>query len=175
MSTDTATPTATEAAPPTPPAGALVWSEALRLHHPEIDTVHEEFVAMMASTQQTVTADPEAGLDAWRALVAHTEAHFAMEDRWMDALLDDGAPVPPCHRGQHAGVLELMHEVTRLAEQHRDFGPLQRVIPELAQWFDAHARSHDATLVELLKAQAQGQAAQAARAAADTATPPVNG
>jgi len=126
----------------------LIWSDALALSHPEMDSTHQEFVALLAATEAAVRQSPQAGLAPYKALVEHTIAHFGQEDRWM---LATGFAPSNCHSFQHAQVLALMQEVTGLAEQLQDYGPLQRVLPELGSWFVAHARSMDAALAEHLK------------------------
>jgi hemerythrin len=80
-------------------------------------------------------------------LVEHTVEHFGQEDRWMAAT---GFAPENCHSFQHAQVLGLLHEVARQARELVDFGPLERVLPELAAWFPAHARTMDAALASHL-------------------------
>jgi hemerythrin len=89
----------------------------------------------------------EAALSAYEAMVEHTVGHFGQEDRWMAAT---GFAPENCHSFQHAQVLGLMQEVTRLAREHGDYGPLERVLPELAAWFRVHAQTMDAALASHL-------------------------
>jgi hemerythrin len=86
-------------------------------------------------------------LAAYEALVAHTVVHFGQEDRWMAAT---GFASSNCHAVHHAQVLQLMNEVARLAREQNDFGPLGRVLPELAAWFPVHAQTMDAALASHL-------------------------
>ncbi|WP_374675164.1 hemerythrin domain-containing protein [Ideonella sp.] len=122
---------------------SLTWSAELALDHPQMDTTHQEFVELLAATEHALAASPEAGLQAYEALVAHTVAHFGQEDRWMAAT---GFASGNCHGTQHAQVLQIMQEVARLAREQQDFGPLGRVMPELAAWFRVHAQTMDAAL-----------------------------
>lgn len=122
---------------------ALAWSEDLVLQHPQMDATHQEFVDLLNATAVALAESPAAGLEAWDRLVAHTVEHFGQEDRWM---LATGFAAENCHTTQHQQVLAIMNEVARLARGHQDFGPLERIVPELAAWFSMHAQSMDASL-----------------------------
>lgn len=126
----------------------LEWSDALALSHPEMDHTHQEFVALLGATEQALESSTDAGLAQYIALVEHTVGHFGQEDRWMEAT---GFAPGNCHSFQHQQVLELMQEVTRLAQEQGDYGPLTRVLPELGKWFEQHAQSMDAALASHLQ------------------------
>ena len=127
----------------------LTWNADLTLGHGPMDHTHEEFVALLAAARAAI-AEPDAGaLAAYEALVAHTIEHFGQEDRWMAAT---GFAPGNCHSFQHAQVLGLMQEVARCAREGGDFGPLERVLPELASWFPVHAQTMDAALASHLDA-----------------------
>jgi hemerythrin len=124
---------------------ALAWTDALRLQHDELDRTHEEFVALLNEVGE---ADPP--WPAFQRLLAHTEAHFAMEEAWMQQL---GFEPENCHASQHRMVLELMREVgTRYAAGEHE--PLARLVPALAEWFPQHAEMMDAALVFTLQQSA---------------------
>jgi len=125
---------------------ALPWTDALRLQHDELDRTHEEFVALLNAFHDAADAD---ALPRFRELLAHTEAHFAMEEDWMARL---GFEAENCHQRQHRMVIELMRAVLQHAEAD-DRDPLQRIAPALAEWFPQHAAQMDAALVETLQAQ----------------------
>jgi hemerythrin len=125
----------------------LTWSDELALAHPAMDATHEEFVALLSAAEAALVESPPIALAAYQALVEHTEAHFGQEDRWM---AETGFARENCHSFQHSQVLDLMREVERLAREHGDFGPLQRVLPELGAWFRVHAQSMDAALASHL-------------------------
>jgi hemerythrin len=127
---------------------SLVWSDALALSHPEMDATHLEFVQLLGATEEALQVSPAAGLARYLELVEHTVAHFGQEDRWMTAT---GFATENCHGFQHSQVLGLMHEVTRLARDDGDFGPLERVLPELGKWFEGHAQTMDAALASHLQ------------------------
>lgn len=126
----------------------IEWSDELALAHPEMDQTHQEFVQLLGEAETALLSSKEASLACYEILVTHTVAHFGQEDRWMQAT--GFAPVN-CHGGQHAQVLELMHEVTRLAKEKGDYGPLERVLPELGKWFAVHAQTMDAALASHLQ------------------------
>jgi hemerythrin-like metal-binding protein len=126
----------------------LTWTDDLALSHPQMDVTHQEFVALLGAAEAALAQSPPAALAAYEALVEHTVGHFEQEDRWMAAT---GFAPENCHSFQHAQVLGLMREVARVAHEDGDFGPLERVLPELAGWFGAHARSMDAALAAHLQ------------------------
>lgn len=126
----------------------LTWSEELALSHPQMDTTHQEFVELLTAAELAWAESKEACLARYEALVEHTIGHFGQEDRWMEAT---GFTPDNCHSGQHKQVLALMHEVTRLAREADDWGPLERVLPELGKWFAMHAQTMDAMLASHLE------------------------
>lgn len=121
----------------------LTWSDELVLDHPAMDATHEEFVALLGAAEAALAESAPAALAAYAELLEHTVEHFGQEDRWM---VETGFARENCHSFQHAQVLGLMREVERLAREMGDFGPLQRVLPELGAWFRMHAQSMDASL-----------------------------
>lgn len=126
---------------------SLTWTLDLALDHPQMDATHEEFVDLLTAAEAALAESPAAGLAAYEALVEHTVGHFGQEDRWMAAT---GFASANCHSHQHAQVLQLMREVARVAREQGDFGPLGRVLPELAAWFPVHAQTMDAALASHL-------------------------
>ncbi|MFG6448355.1 hemerythrin domain-containing protein [Roseateles sp. BYS180W] len=121
----------------------LTWSDALTLQQPLLDQTHQEFVELLNAFGAALDAEQDA-LPAFQTLLAHTEAHFEMEERWMAA---NGFEAQNCHSGQHAMVLNVMREVVRHATELNDREPMRIVRGELAQWFPAHAEMMDAALV----------------------------
>ncbi|WP_422844916.1 hemerythrin domain-containing protein [Acidovorax sp. M2(2025)] len=117
----------------------LEWSDALALDLPVMDDIHQEFVDLLAAVDR---ADDAALLPAWRALVDHTDHHFAQEDAWMASTRFASGN---CHSMQHKVVLQVMREGTARAEQG-DLKPLRIMASELALWFPQHAQSMDAAL-----------------------------
>jgi hemerythrin-like metal-binding protein len=123
----------------------LTWTDALALGQPQMDATHAEFVQHLADLEAAIE-DGDAGA-ALGALIAHTEAHFGQEDRWMAAL---GFAPRNCHGVQHEGVLQVMREVHRRHTEAPDPALLQRLAVELARWFPQHAQTMDAALAQTM-------------------------
>lgn len=117
----------------------LPWTEALRLGLPEIDHTHQAFVAMLAEAESA----PDTELpERWQALIAHTEAHFSQEDRWMQQTGFSSAGV---HMGQHHAVLQAMRGAQVLGERGQ-WDELRGMVSDLAAWFGQHAQIMDAAM-----------------------------
>ena len=117
----------------------LEWSEALALGQSAMDRTHREFVELLNRVGAAGEADLLEQLDAF---IAHTEAHFGQEEKWMEAMR-----FPPlhCHRAEHEGVLDIMREVrARIAGGEPHYGPV--MARAIAEWFPLHAQSMDAVL-----------------------------
>jgi hemerythrin-like metal-binding protein len=115
---------------------ALQWSENLALGLPVMDDTHQEFVDLLAQVVNATDADL---LPLWRDLVAHTDEHFAREDRWMK---DTGFSSTNCHTTQHQVVLQVMRE----GEKRADLAIVRQMADELGIWFPQHAQAMDAAL-----------------------------
>jgi hemerythrin-like metal-binding protein len=122
----------------------LVWSDALSLSMPVMDATHQEFVELLAQVQDSDDASLRAH---WQALIEHTDAHFAQEDRWMQAT---GFAAGNCHSTQHAVVLNVLREGAVRAEAG-DLGPIREMAHELTLWFPHHAQNMDFGLALHLK------------------------
>ena len=140
----------------------LTWTDDLALHHPQMDATHEEFVALLAATDAALAGPDAVLLGHFEALVAHTVAHFAQEERWMQAT---GFAPDNCHSLQHKAVLGVMQECAKRAQpvaalattadaddtdDAPDFEPLRMAVGELAAWFPQHAQMMDAALAQHL-------------------------
>ncbi len=121
----------------------LAWTDNLVLNQPTLDTTHQEFVEHLNAFGAALDAGEDA-LPAYHALLAHTEAHFAMEEDWMARC---GFEPQNCHSSQHAMVLNVMREALRYATELNDREPLNILRTELAGWFPQHAEMMDAALV----------------------------
>jgi len=121
----------------------LAWNEKLVLNQPMLDSTHEEFVEHLNAFGAALGAGVGA-LPAYHARLAHTEAHFAMEEDWMARC---GFEAQNCHSSQHAMVLNVMREALRYATELNDREPLNILRTELAGWFPQHAEMMDAALV----------------------------
>lgn len=121
----------------------LAWSDKLVLNQPTLDTTHQEFVELLNAFGAALDEGGDA-LPAYNALLAHTEAHFAMEEDWMARC---GFDPQNCHASQHQMVLNVMREALRYATELKDREPLNILRTELAGWFPQHAEMMDAALV----------------------------
>ncbi|MDM4764570.1 hemerythrin domain-containing protein [Pelomonas sp. SE-A7] len=121
----------------------LTWSDSLVLNQPQLDATHQEMVDLINGLAAALAAGGDA-MPAFQALLDHTEAHFAMEERWM---ADTGFAPENCHSSQHQMVLNVLHEVKRHALELNDLEPMRIIGGELAQWLPAHAEMMDAALV----------------------------
>lgn len=126
----------------------IEWTDALELGVDKMDSTHREFVAMLNDLAEAPESEFLARFDA---VYAHTVAHFAQENRWMEEI---AFPPAHCHTAEHEGVLEVMRET----RSHLEAGKIhvgQVLARELAVWFRDHAATMDALLAHFLKAQAK--------------------
>lgn len=128
---------------------ALTWNEALAVNQPHIDATHREFIELLGGVEAALDADSLTLGAALDRFIAHSEAHFAQENDWMQRV---GFGEGHCHGSEHDQVLELMHEVRRRLQQG-DAGVVRSLVPALAQWFPIHAGSMDAGLAEAMVAR----------------------
>jgi hemerythrin len=121
----------------------LTWTDALRLNQPQIDQTHQEFVALLNELGESLQTCDSA-LPVYQRLLTHTEQHFAMEEGFMAAT---GFAPDNCHSKQHAMVLDVMRQVLVHTHAEHDLEPMRNLMPELVNWFPAHAEMMDAALV----------------------------
>ncbi len=123
----------------TTPSAPLTWSDALVLDMPVMDSIHEEFVELLA---RVVTAPDDMLLPLWSRLIAHTQDHFDRENQWMQAT---GFSAANCHSTQHKVVLQVLREGE--ARGHGgDLDVVRQMADELGIWFPQHAQTMDASL-----------------------------
>lgn len=123
----------------------LTWKPEFVLDQPQVDATHREFVELVGRLDESAGALADAALiERFSQLVDHTIEHFGQEDRWMAAT---GFTPDNCHTRQHQMVLDVMHEVLRLARTEGHLEPLRRIVAELEAWFPQHADMMDAALV----------------------------
>lgn len=126
------------------PHPILVWSDALALDLPLMDATHHEFVDLLATVVQ---APEDKLLNAWRALIAHTQDHFDREDQWMQAT---GFSSSNCHTTQHQMILQVMREGEKLGVTG-EYAVVRQMADELGVWFPQHAQSMDGPLAMHLR------------------------
>lgn len=151
---------------------ALTWNEALALQQPQMDQTHREFVDLLAVVE-TALDQPAAQLQAaYAGFLAHTEAHFEQEERWMAAL---GFASENCHSFQHAQVLQLLREVGRRLEADADLATMRLLVPGLAEWFPVHAQTMDAALAQTMAERGFDPVTGAVAQPAEAAAAPITG
>ena len=116
---------------------SLTWSDSLANKLAPMDETHREFVDCYNAV---ACAAPEDFLPALDRLIAHTVAHFDLENGWMAAV-----DFPGCHRGEHDRVLAVMHDIRKRVEKG-DLFLGRRLIEELPAWFENHVNGMDAAL-----------------------------
>lgn len=116
---------------------ALEWDARFENGLERMDETHREFVDMY---NRLAAAPAEEFLAAMDAFIEHTEAHFAQENRWMEAV-----DFPGCHRAEHERVLAVMHDIRQRAARG-DLFLGRRLVEELPAWFDNHTNGMDAAL-----------------------------
>lgn len=123
----------------------IAWSDKLSNQLEPMDQTHREFIELynaMAEALAQGTADTL--LAAMDAFIDHTEAHFAMENRWMAAV-----GFPGCHKGEHDRVMQVLLDVRRRTFEGDTFF-CRRLIEELPAWFEGHVNGMDAALAYYL-------------------------
>jgi hemerythrin-like metal-binding protein len=122
----------------------IEWDEALVLDGGVIDDTHKEFVDLLNRMHE---APDDELLDILDQFIAHSEAHFGQEQRWMEEL-----EFPPlsCHVREHEGVMEIVREVRRRAAAG-DMGYGKILAQGVAEWFANHATSMDLVLARYIK------------------------
>ena len=122
----------------------MEWNDTLVLDKSVMDDTHREFVDLL---NRLADAQPKETLAVLDEFIAHTEAHFGQEQKWME---DMAFPPLACHAREHEGVLEISREVrNRIAAGQPKFA--QVLAKAVAEWFEAHAASMDHVLALYMK------------------------
>lgn len=122
----------------------LEWSDEYVLNVAQMDDTHQEFIELLAAVETAADADV---VQAWQALVDHTEAHFHREDQWMH---DTGFAAGNCHATQHRVVLQVMQHGA-VQSRAGDLAMVRQMARELTVWFPQHAAAMDAALAAHLQ------------------------
>ncbi|QGZ66543.1 hemerythrin domain-containing protein [Paraburkholderia acidisoli] len=113
----------------------------LHLGEPVTDAMHAGFMRLLDQTRDAPDDTLVAALDAW---IAHTQEHFAQEERWMDAMDFAGRH---CHTGQHRNVLHVAGAVRAEIVENGRFDLGRGLSAELRDWFAHHVRTMDAMMI----------------------------
>jgi hemerythrin len=119
------------------------WTNDLRLGFDPMDSIHREFLDLVDALASASDADMAAALGA---VHAHSRAHFASEELWMQ---ETGFPASACHCDEHAAVLASMNGVGRKVAAG-DFEAGRRLARALLEWFPGHADYLDSALAHWL-------------------------
>lgn len=107
---------------------------------PEMDDTHRQFVDIVNTMGE---ADKAGFIPLFEVLTKHTKAHFAAEERLMEA---SSFPATGEHREEHRRILgELERFGKRVAAGSILMGRAY-VIQQLPRWFDLHAITMDSAL-----------------------------
>ena len=119
---------------------------ALEVDKGVIDDTHREFVDLL---NRMYNAPDAVLLSILDESIAHSEAHFGQEQRWMQEL--DFSPMI-CHVGEIEGVMEIAREVRRpAAAGDTTYGKV--LAQGVAEWFANHAANMDSVLAQFIKEQ----------------------
>lgn len=117
----------------------LEWTDDCRLGYEPIDSIHQEFVDIVARLQTAPDAQLPALLDEF---IAHARAHFEEENQWMR---ETEFPPRDCHIEQHDAVLASTLAVRERLVQG-DHAVCRSLVQALADWFPGHATHLDSAL-----------------------------
>lgn len=122
----------------------IEWDDHLVLDRGVMDDTHREFIGLL---NRLADVPDEQMLEALDEFIAHTEAHFSQEQRWMEQM---SFPPVECHVREHDGVLETARAVRdRVTAGETGLG---RVLAHaVAEWFANHAASMDNVLALYMK------------------------
>ncbi len=132
------------------------WTDALHLNYEPMDSVHREFIDLLAAAERASDAEL---VGAWGAVVDHTAAHFAAEDSWMRETRFAGAAD---HQLQHRVVLNLLRDGLAMA-RNGQLEAVREMALELAAWFAKHTQAMDAALALHMRRQPEPRRRTGAR------------
>ncbi len=113
-----------------------------------MDDTHREFFALVNAAE--AAAGP-AFVEAFAALCAHTEVHFANEDTWMQ---ESAFPALDEHLNEHRRVLRDLRRFNERVAKGSTMMARAYIREQVAEWFELHASTMDAALAAHLKARA---------------------
>lgn len=143
----------------------ITWSdETFALGVEQMDDTHREFVELVNACDSA--PDKGAFVAAFKALLAHTEHHFAFEDSLMTQTAFSSAEE---HLGEHRKVLAEMAQFLKRAGGPMSSFAREYVRARLPEWFGIHASTMDSALAFHLKENVDPAALPQLYASAETA------
>lgn len=120
----------------------MIFDAEMVLGNPVLDDTHAEFVELLNRLASAIDALPI--LDE---MIAHTAAHFALEESWMARI---NFPAAGCHVSEHNQVIGVMRMVRkRVAGGETEFA--QILATELSAWLRIHATTMDYALTNFIE------------------------
>ena len=120
----------------------MIFDAEMVLGNPVLDDTHAEFVELLNRLQDATDVLPI--LDE---MIAHTAAHFALEESWMARI---NFPAAGCHVSEHNQVIGVIRMVRkRVAGGDTEF--VQVLVTELSAWLRIHATTMDYALTNFIE------------------------
>ena len=117
----------------------ITWDEEMVLGNAQLDAVHQEMSDLLNVLAKTPETELLAALDE---CIAHTRAHFDLEEGWMARL---SFPAAGCHVSEHNQVFGVMQQV-RDCVVDGDTQYAYVLAKELGAWLRIHASTMDYAL-----------------------------
>ena len=117
----------------------ITWGDEMVLGNAQLDAVHQEMTDLLNRLAMTPEAELLGVLDE---CIAHTRAHFDLEEGWMARL---SFPAAGCHISEHNQVFGVMRQV-RDCVVNGDTQYAYVLAKELGAWLRIHASTMDYAL-----------------------------
>ena len=117
----------------------ITWDDEMVLGNAQLDSVHQEMTDLLNRLAMTPEAELLGVLDE---CIAHTRAHFDLEEGWMARL---SFPAAGCHISEHNQVFGVMRQV-RDCVVNGDTQYAYVLAKELGAWLRIHASTMDYAL-----------------------------
>jgi len=128
--------------------GVLQWQDRFSIGIPEVDHEHREMIQLINDLHAALGGDrsQERVEDFLGEILARISAHFALEEKQMEAL---GYPERSAHKQDHERLLD---EIRDIMDEVSDLGVLDeaRFSARLSAWFGDHFASFDVRLHRFL-------------------------
>ena len=125
------------------------FEQSYLLEVSQMDDTHREFVELLNALD---SADKPGFIRLFGKLLAHTEAHFQIENALMR---ESGFPAIREHMDEHQRVLGELHRINDKVQGGSVLIGRAYVREQLPGWFKLHAITMDSALAAHLKQQAQ--------------------